>query len=214
MFKTWLTCFTKFILGRLWEIFIYFLSQYLIRYGLATIKTVVFLFLSERRISGAARGVGISKVYIHNCFFWRPAISFISQAFPKLVEMCFMSKLWTLYNIYHVPNSVFDCSHLPKRFVVFEDSEKDYLRDYVILEGTMHVLPGFVCFGSNLWWTDVSDVRTSPRLEIVRLVFLLGVILCTRRNCRRALSVSAVLAFFKALFKVSTNLSACPLDLG
>ena len=37
-----------------------------------------------------------------------------------------MSKLWTLYNIYNVPKSFFDRFYLPKRFVVFEDSEKVY----------------------------------------------------------------------------------------
>ena len=62
MFKTWLTCFTKFKVERVWEIFICFWSQYLIRFGLTTIKKVAFLLLLEWCISGAAKGVGISKV--------------------------------------------------------------------------------------------------------------------------------------------------------
>ena len=45
-------------------------------------------------------------------------------------------------------------------------------------------------------------------------VFVLGVILYTCRNCWGDLSVGVPCAFLRALFKVSTNLSAWPFDLG
>ena len=102
-------------------------------------------FLLERCISGAARGVGISKVsYMTSITVYSGGpLSVSSQS----VLMSFMSKFLTICNIYHIPNSLFVYYYLPKRFVVFEDSEKRfYLRDYVIL----YVHPGFVCFGSSL----------------------------------------------------------------
>ena len=62
MSKTWLTFYTKFKVVRLWESFICFGSEDHIHFRLTTIKSVAFLFLLQRCISGAGRRVGISKV--------------------------------------------------------------------------------------------------------------------------------------------------------
>ena len=79
----------------------------------------------------------------------------------------------------------------------------------------MFDLPGFVHFGSNLSYTDrILCVNITSAGDGKTRALLFGVILYTWKNCWRAFSVGVALTFFKALFKVSTNRSACPLDRG
>ena len=117
---------------RYWEIFICFWSQYLKRFGLTTIKSTAFLFLLEQRMSGAVRGVGISKVSYMTSI---TVSSGVPQSASSVRHFLSWLRLWTFYNIYHVPNSFFNRSHLPKRFVVFEDSEKYFISGIISFWG-------------------------------------------------------------------------------
>ena len=74
----------------------------------------------------------------------------------------------------------------------------------------MFDLPGFVCVGSNLSYTDRilhANINSAGDCEA-------GVLLFPWRNCWRAFSVSVDPIFIKSLFKVSTNRPACLLDRG
>ena len=127
----------------------------------------------------------------------------------------FMRELWILYNVPHIPNSSLDRNRLPKRFIVFKISEKDFFPGLLRFLGTVFDLPGFVCLGCNLSYTDrILRANITLACDCEAGVLLFDVILYIWRNCWRAFSVGVALTFFKTLFKVSTIRSACPLDRG
>ena len=146
-------------------------------------------------------------------------LRFIQTAFPELVHMMFVGVFWSLENIDQLANPLFDGVHFPECIVVFVGLEKDFIaRIEMFLMGrdSFHEL----CFPWNEFIEDRLDFscehsfcrRASHwRVRIRDYLQKLGI---TCRNCCNALSVCVPSAFFKALFRVSTNLSPWQFDLG
>ena len=79
----------------------------------------------------------------------------------------------------------------------------------------MFVRPGFVYLGSSSSNTDlILRAKITSAGGNDDGVLSLGVIRYTWRNCCRAFPMGVPLAFFRALFSVSTKRSVCPLNLG
>ena len=77
------------------------------------------------------------------------------------------------------------------------------------------VFSGFTCFGNNLSKTGrIFLANITSTRDIWDGVFSFGIMWYTWRNCCKAFPDGVSFAFFKSLFKVSTNLLACPFDLG
>ena len=141
---------------RLWEIFICFWSQYLIRLGLTTIKLVAFLFLLERLISEAARGVGISKVSYLTSITVSSGGPLSASSVGRFLS-CLRCLLWVncgpfiIYIMFPTLFFFFFRSFpSPQKICCLWRFWKRLSLELCHFGGTMHVLPGFVRFGNSL----------------------------------------------------------------
>ena len=68
--------------------------------------------------------------------------------------MLFMCKMWSFYDVNHIPYPFLNRTCFRERFVVLEHFKVNFLSWEVFFVGTMLAVAGFVYFGSSLSYTD------------------------------------------------------------